>query len=190
MNPIKIVTKTGDDGMTSTPDGKRVTKSHPNIVACGKLDTLHAQMGVANAYMKAFGNDQSWESIYKSIVDVLYKLMGEVSAWNDINYRNKYPYVCQQDIDKLEDLVCIVGETLTEQGAELSGWVYYGTSNIISAHLDLASKICREAETAMTFVQYDNGFPIHIKIRPELKIYINRLSDYLFLLSRTYENQK
>jgi cob(I)alamin adenosyltransferase len=185
MKPYKIVTRKGDSGTTSTSDGQRIKKSTYAFRAVGKIDTLHAQLGVAYATMLP---DKKWKIVKETITKVLYSIMGELAATSYDTYREEFGTVGQIDIDFLETNIDVISKHLDDMNYEINGWVFYGTHNLVSAHLDLASKLCREAELEACVI-FDNAEGLTKKRQPNKNIlkYLNRLSDYLFLLSRFHE---
>lgn len=192
MKPV-IVTKGGDakiDGQCSFTSlwwGGRVPKNYPIIIAVGKIDTLHATIGLAQAELKEMGEVSIPNYVFKIQKKLTY-LMGEISCdHQDPESVRKMRasladnLVSESDADEMERFVAKILELCIKKGVDFNGWVLYGQGSKASAHLHFASKICREAEVEV--VKLCEFF----KIRKELMNYLNRLSDLLYILGRYYE---
>jgi cob(I)alamin adenosyltransferase len=175
---MSIVTKTGDSGTTGLMYGRRVPKNHPRVEACGAIDELNAALGLARvtATEKFVGENLFW--IQKSLVDV----MGEVGVLTEDLPRyakDGYPLVTSEMTAKLEELV----KEIESQNVSFKGWATPGeTKN--SAALDMARTICRRAERRVC----DLSEAGELK-NAEIIIYLNRLSDLLWLFARWAETK-
>lgn len=177
---MSIVTKTGDQGTTSLMYGRRVPKNHPRIEACGALDELNAAIGVA----RASGCDQRKEldGWLRDIQKDLIVVMGELATSSEDRERytkDGYPLMTEGMAHTLETLV----KQLEAQGVATPGWATPGTS-VLSATLDMARVICRRAERRVCDLQ-EHGE----KQDPQILIYLNRLSDLMWMLARWVEKQ-
>jgi len=164
----EISTKRGDSGMTSNYSNERLPKNSAQIKCIGKIDTFNASLGLFQ------------DEYLPTVQEVLVRLMGEIATaeFNRSWYKGK---ITQEDIQSLEDECAKIKKRLEKEDYKIEGWVRYGGEGQISAFIDLSSKFCREAEIAIyDFEGIDN------KISSEIKGYINRLSDYLYLLARNY----
>lgn len=175
---MSIVTKTGDGGTTALMYGRRVPKNHPRVETCGALDELNSALGLARAAAteKFIGENLFW--IQKSLVDV----MGEVGVLpEDLpRYTNDgYKLVTPELTAKLEVLV----KEIESQNISFKGWATPGATQS-SAALDLARTVCRRAERRVCALK-DLDEPVNA----EIIIYLNRLSDLLWLFARWAESR-
>jgi cob(I)alamin adenosyltransferase len=175
---MSIVTKTGDTGTTGLIYGRRVPKNHPRVEAMGAIDELNAALGVARASAEhAFVRDNLlW--IQKSLVD----LMGEVGVLAEDLPRyakDGFVLVTPEWTAKLETIV----REIEAQDISFKGWATPGATPHAAA-LDVARTICRRAERRV----YDlpgRGEPAN----GEILVYLNRLSDLLWLFARWVETK-
>lgn len=175
---MSIVTKTGDQGHTSLMYNRRVSKCHPRVEAYGAVDELNTAIGLARASgNQTFVGDQL-ESIQKDLI----VLMGELAtAVEDLPRYVKDGFSCvTPDLTaKLE----VVVKTIEAQKLSFHGWATPG-ANLASAALDVARTVCRRAERRVCALR-DSGQLENAQII----VYLNRLSDLLWLLARWTENQ-
>jgi cob(I)alamin adenosyltransferase len=168
-----MATKIGDDGTTALMYGRRVPKTHPRVEACGAVDELNAALGVARASAEPDFVRDNLLAIQKDLI----VLMGEVGvAAEDLPRYTKdgYLLITPAMTAKLDALVCEI-ET---QNVSLKGWATPGATPS-SAALDLARTICRRAERRVCALKEAGELK-----NPEIIIYLNRLSDLLWLFAR------
>ncbi len=173
---MSIVTKGGDSGMTSLMYGRRVSKCDPRVEAYGTVDELSSALGVARA---ACG-DGELQGRLESIQRDLVRLMGELAtAPEDLARYTKEGFGLFEEsyTKRLEEMV----EEMERGGLHLEGWALPG-KNAGSAALDMARAICRRAERAVCALQGSGGGQ-----NPNQVIYLNRLSDLLWLMARKVE---
>ncbi|SPE62426.1 ATP/cobalamin adenosyltransferase [Verrucomicrobia bacterium] len=174
---MSIVTKTGDQGTSALMYNRRVSKCHPRLEACGTVDELNAALGLARATAPdRFGQEQLLAA-QKEIVG----LMGELAtAQEDMPryMREGYALVNLGMVTRLEKAV----SDLEAQEAHGRGWATPGAT-LHTAALDMARAVCRRAERRVCALQ--EAKEIH---RAEPLIYLNRLSDLLWLMARRAEN--
>jgi cob(I)alamin adenosyltransferase len=173
---MSIATKTGDDGTTGLMYGRRVAKTHPRVEACGTLDELNAALGVARATAKHDFVRENLFLIQKNLVDV----MGEVGVLAEDLPRyakDGYALVTPELTAKLNALV----KEIESQNVSFKGWATPGATQN-SAALDLARTICRRAERCVCALRASGELK-----NAEIVIYLNRLSDLLWLLARWVE---
>jgi len=169
---MKIYTKTGDKGETGLFGGQRVWKDDLRIEAYGTVDELNAVMGVALVEVKSEEISQSLSRIQNELF-----LLGSDLATPFEEVKVKIKRIDNVHIKILEDEIDLFEEKLEE----LRNFILPGGSKG-SAYLHLARAICRRAERHVTSLAKS------IDIGSEVVIYLNRLSDLLFVLSR-YENK-
>ena len=166
---MKIYTKTGDKGKTSLVSGTRVSKSHLRLEVYGTIDELNSVLGFVSA-----ANELS-KKIRWSVWAIQNKLFDLGSQFaNDVeNPEYELPDIDEADILFLEDAM----DKYTEELPELKSFILPGGHNLI-VQIHLARTICRRAErNAVKLSQEFDINAIHLK-------YLNRLSDYLFVLAR------
>ena len=172
---MKIYTKTGDDGNTSLFGGKRVSKSNLRIKAYGTTDELNALIGVIlTENVVPFTKD-----ILIQVQNDLFEIGAELaSPDSDKNKNGIIPSLSYNKIKFLEE--CI--DKIEIELPELKNFILPGGSNS-SALLHFARTICRRAERNIVELSEES------KISQNIIIYLNRLSDLLFVTAR-YENLK
>ena len=173
---MSIATKTGDGGTTGLMYGRRVPKNHPRVEACGTLDELNAALGLARATAadKFIGDNLLW--IQENLVDV----MGEVGVLpEDLpRYaRDGYALVTPELTARLDALV----KEIESQKISFKGWATPGATQH-SATLDVARTVCRRGERRV----YDLQSAGELR-NGEILIFLNRLSDLLWLFARWVE---
>jgi len=175
---MSIATKTGDSGTTGLMYGHRVPKNHPLVEAYGTIDELNAAMGLARAMAtETFVSDNIFW-IQKSLVDV----MGELAVLPaDLSRYQKggYTLVTPELTAKLDALV----KEIEAQNVSFKHWATPG-ENKCSATLDVARTVCRRAERRV----YDLQVTGDLK-NSEILVYLNRLSDLLWLFARWVEGR-
>jgi cob(I)alamin adenosyltransferase len=173
---MSIVTKTGDQGATSLMYNRRVLKCHPRVEAYGAVDELNAALGWARASTgEAFVRDHL-VMIQKHLVVV----MGELAtAVEDLPryVRDGFSLVKSDMTASLDAVV----KTIESQQLSFHDWVTPGAT-LPSAALDVARTVCRRAERRACALQDSSQLD-----NPEIIIYLNRLSDLLWLLARWTE---
>lgn len=175
---MSIATKMGDDGLTGLMYGRRVPKNHPRVEACGALDELNSALGLARATATEPFVSENLLWIQKSLVD----LMGEVAVLaEDLPRYTKdgFKLVTPALTAKLDGLV----KEIEAQKVSFQGWATPGATQN-SAVLDLARSICRRAERRVFDLQAP-GEPLNA----EILVFLNRLSDLLWLFARWAETK-
>jgi len=170
---VSIVTKTGDQGTTGLMYNRRVSKCHPRIQAYGTVDELNAAFGMARATASEKFLQDNLEMIQKDLV----ALMGELATLpEDLTryVKDGYPVLTAAMTAKLESLV----KELEAQNISFKGWATPG-ANVSSAALDMARTVCRRAERDVCALKESGQLA-----NDEILIYLNRLSDLLWLFAR------
>ena len=166
-----IYTATGDNGTTSLAGGTRVTKNHPRVEAYGALDELNAHLGLLAASIDDARIVAFIEEIENNILTIGCGLACEDSGRTPTIEPEKIATL-EKEIDLLEASLTPMHEFILPGGGEAA------------ARANLCRTVCRRAERAMTTVKEQSEVP------QESMRYINRLSDYLFLLQRFLHNGK
>jgi cob(I)alamin adenosyltransferase len=168
-NEIKIYTKTGDDGTTGLIGGSRVKKYDLRLEAYGTIDELNASIGV----LRSAELSESVVEILSQIQNKLFNI-GSLLASDDKGAAfTANLAINQENIKVLEDAI----DEYQNQLPELTHFILPG-GNFASAQCHVARTVCRRAERRIL------EFAEHSKVQPEIIIYINRLSDFFFVLSR------
>jgi len=165
---MKIYTKTGDAGETSLIGGKRVLKSEVRINAYGTVDELNAHIGLLRDQVV----NKSRENVLLEIQDRLFTI-GSNLASPESDSGIKLPILTEQDVAWLELEIDQMDKTLPP----MKSFVLPGGNSSVSAG-HIARTVCRRAEREVVLLsQTEHVHPLIIK-------YMNRLSDYLFVLCR------
>ncbi len=167
---FKIYTKTGDKGSTSLIGGVRVPKNHIRIEAYGTVDELNSCLGMVNDMC----NSTEISASIREIQDRLFTI-GSVLATNpEKEVKMKLPDLHDADVTWLEQEIDKMNTVLPE----MRSFILPG-GNLASSTCHVARCVCRRAERICV------GMMEHHEEVPQLIIqYLNRLSDYLFVLAR------
>ena len=165
----KIYTKTGDKGETSLIGGTRVPKYHDRIEAYGTLDELNAHLGVVHDSIE----DVSTQKMLQNIIEKIFRIESNIAL--DPNGLNQIDLPCinSTDVNTLETEIDRMNETLPI----LSNFILPG-GNLAASFCHVARCVCRRAERCIYRININQ--PMDALVLE----YINRLSDYLFVLSR------
>ncbi len=171
----RIYTKTGDQGETGLGDGSRVAKDHVRVAAYGGVDELNAVLGLL--LVQSAGPEVATEAdllrgIQNDLFDVGADLCRPQEAGEPAGQRLR---VSAAQVERLEAAI----DRLNERLAPLRSFVLPGGSSS-AAWCHLARTVCRRAERDV--VTLARAEPIN----PQALIYLNRLSDLLFVLARVY----
>ncbi|MEY4686048.1 MAG: Cob(I)yrinic acid a,c-diamide adenosyltransferase [Verrucomicrobiota bacterium] len=175
-----ISTRKGDDGTTGLLYGQRVEKDHPQIEAVGALDELNTSLGAAKTVLVGHSREAEMRVLLETVQRNLVALMGEIACAESDASRyaaSSFIKVAAADIARLDEAVA----TLESRGLRFDGWATPG-ANPLSAALDVARTVCRRAERRLTALPRTGRH-----VRPELRQFINRLADLLWLLAREAE---
>ncbi|MCP4070822.1 MAG: cob(I)yrinic acid a,c-diamide adenosyltransferase [Hyphomicrobiales bacterium] len=170
----KIYTKTGDDGTTALGSGTRRVKYDLRVSSYGSVDEANAAIGVARLFSKNTTIDTVLELIQNDLFDLGADLSvpdeGEV---NPLRITNSQVMALENQIDRFN------GELEPLRSFVLSG------GNELAAHLHLARTIARRAERNIVELSHSAGE----QVNPAAIMYMNRLSDLLFVLARSANDQ-
>ena len=165
---MKVYTKKGDKGETSLIGGTRVSKHHIRIEAYGTVDELNSYIGL----IRDQEIDEMAKTVLIEIQDRLFTI-GSMLASDPEKSKMKIPELAENDIELLENEIDKMNDVLPE----MKSFVLPGGNTVVSfSHV--ARCVCRRAER-ITIELSGNSFVSELVIK-----YLNRLSDYLFMLSR------
>jgi cob(I)alamin adenosyltransferase len=166
---MKIYTKTGDTGETGLLGGIRVRKYDERIEVYGTIDELNSALGLA----RCDTGDSQLDDLLRSFQDELFTLGAELSAANPDKVGLRV--IGPQEIARLEQAI----DAHDAQLPMLKEFVLPG-GNRLAAELHLARTVCRRAERLAVHLH-----DLHpARVRVEIIMYLNRLSDLLFVLAR------
>ncbi len=167
----RIYTRGGDHGMTSTGDGRRVSKLCARIVAGGSVDETNCAIGVAIAA----GTTAELRDVLATLQQFLFDLGADLCVPLPANGQPDLlkARLTNDDTQQLERLI----DRFIERQASLNSFILPGGS-LAAAQLHLARGVCRRAELDVLRMQETEP------LNPELAICLNRLSDLLFVLAR------
>jgi cob(I)alamin adenosyltransferase len=173
---LKIYTRTGDEGETSLFGGGRVRKDDVRVEAYGEVDELNAAVGLAIASLESMGSSESVERLRRVQEDLF--AIGAHLATPTGSRRGEaaathLPPLPLARIAEMEQWMDAAEERLPP----LKTFILPGGSET-AARLHLARTICRRAERRVCHLGESEG------IAPEILVYLNRLSDLLFVLAR------
>jgi cob(I)alamin adenosyltransferase len=167
---VKIYTRTGDDGTTGLFGGARVPKASPRVEAYGTVDELNATLGVARAAKL----DALTDDLLAQVQVDLFSLGAELATAPGKEEKLAMHLIDARDAERLERAIDQAEANL----APLTSFVLPGGTSGAAA-LHLARTVCRRAERLVLAIA-----PEHAAPRAELVVYLNRLSDLLFVLAR------
>lgn len=174
---MRIYTKTGDKGETSLFNGKRVPKHHECIEGYGTVDELNSSLGLALSFIK----NKEIQKIVTAIQEALFRLGSDLATPFDDKTSK-----AQTIIHRMEEKDSIILEkwidTYDAKLPVLKNFILPGGSTA-GASLHIARTICRRSERWVSQLTQQG------KANPQCLIYMNRLSDFLFVLAR-YVNQE
>lgn len=171
---LKIYTKTGDEGLTGVLGAERLRKDDARIEAYGTVDELNAVLGVA----RAEGLDAPADSLTAQLQDDLFNV-GAALADPDPEGRF-HNQISEADVARLEATI----DALVDEVEPMRSFILPGGC-LAAARFHLARTVCRRAERLVVHLahQPDEHVP------PSLLIYLNRLSDLLFVLARAVNHR-
>jgi len=164
-----VYTKTGDAGMTSLVGGVRVPKTHIRLEAYGTVDELNACLGLLVTYLA----DEQDQCLVRRLQDTLFVIGSHLATDSSQSPTAKSFTISREQVQMLEHEI----DRLDSSLPPLKAFVLPGGSRG-AAVCHLCRTVCRRAERRILSLAQQ------VEISPELLAYINRLSDYLFVLSR------
>ena len=167
----KIYTRTGDKGTTALANGERFSKKHEIFVAMGDVDELNSHIGMIIAYLNnqdTIDKDKTLiNSTLTAIQHLLFNLGGELAMPDYQGIANQHILWLEKSIDEMNDKLPPLKDFILPKG------------DLLVCQIHIARSVARRAERACVTLK-DN----HIPIRYTALQFINRLSDYLFVLAR------
>lgn len=170
---MKIYTKTGDEGFTSLIGGTRVPKHNIRIESYGTVDELNSWVGLIRDQQI----DAAHKEILKQIQETLF-VIGSHLAADPERSKMKLPDLDIAEVELLEKTI----DKMNEQLPDLTHFILPGGNTIVS-YCHLARCVCRRAERVTTSLAEAGT------VESMVIIYLNRLSDYLFVLARKLANE-
>ncbi|MDP3115351.1 MAG: cob(I)yrinic acid a,c-diamide adenosyltransferase [Candidatus Cloacimonadaceae bacterium] len=164
---MSIITKTGDRGQTSLYSGERIWKDDARVDAYGSIDELDAHIGDAKHLLA----NPELQELLIDLQNKLYRVMGELASPTAV-----YPYpICENDVDEITERI-----KAFETQTPVTGFVIPG-STPASAKLDICRTIARRAERRVISLSR------HEEVSEEILSFMNRLSDFFFIMARHIE---
>ncbi len=169
---MKIYTKTGDEGTTGLQGNKRLSKSHPRIVAYGTIDEANASLGIVLS-------NQLDDDIAKVLTQIQNELFLAGADLSNPNLSEKNNRVELSMVDQVEKII----DSYEQELSPLTNFILPG-GDIAASHLHFTRTIVRRAETCLVELRETE------EINENCIKYINRLSDLLFVLCRVINKRK
>ena len=172
---MKIYTKTGDKGTTSLIGGTKVSKAHLRIEAYGTVDELNSHIGLCRDLL----TDSGTRIILQEVQDRLFTVGSSLACDPEKEPKMKIPDLKEEDVTLLEKQIDAMNEVIPP----MKSFVLPG-GHVTVSQLHIARCVCRRAERCCVRLEMENEEVPSIVIK-----YINRLSDYLFILARFATHQ-
>jgi len=169
----KIYTRVGDKGSTLLATGERVLKSNVRIEAYGTVDELNSMVGFLR---DSIAGDHRLSDLCESLLKIqneLFDVGGELSVPLDVLDTRRQQVVSMADVARLEQEIDLFNESLKP----LENFVLPG-GHLANSTTHIVRTVCRRAERAVVRMSEQDA------VRDEVRIYLNRLGDWFFVLSR------
>ncbi|WP_296122792.1 cob(I)yrinic acid a,c-diamide adenosyltransferase [uncultured Bacteroides sp.] len=166
---MKIYTKTGDKGITSLVGGTRVPKTHIRLEAYGTVDELNSNLGFLGTYLL----DEKDKSFLQQVQDKLFAVGSHLATDREKTELKAASVISPEHVEMMEREI----DRLDSLLPPLSAFILPGGSRG-AAVCHICRTVCRRAERRIL------ALAEQVEISSELLAYVNRLSDYLFVLSR------
>jgi cob(I)alamin adenosyltransferase len=175
---MKIYTKTGDKGETGLIGGKRISKGDPRIVAYGSVDELNSNIGIAISSLAAKNKD-----LFLDLINIMTCIQSELFIVGSDLADPRYPAGNQNHYKTPrteENMASALEDTIDKFETELEPITFFilPGGSIEASLLHITRTIARRAEIAVTLLSKDQI------INPIVLVYLNRLSDFLFVAAR------
>ena len=165
-----IYTKTGDAGTTSLVGGTRVAKDDKRVEAYGTVDELNSHIGLLAEMMRQLKG--GYRDELKDVQHNLFTIQTLLATEEDDFYR-RLPQLQMEEVEILERQI----DTITDQLPQLKNFVIAG-GNMAGAQCHVCRTVCRRAERRVVALAHE------VRVDDVILRYLNRLSDYLFVLAR------
>ncbi len=169
MKKSLIYTKTGDQGTTSLVGGTRVSKTDIRLEAYGTVDELNAQLGLLVTYL----TDDQDRAFVRAVQHRLFAVGSHLATDREKTPLSAAGIITTEDVESVEREIDHIDAALPS----LTAFVLPG-GNRAAACCHVCRTVCRRAERRIL------ALAEKAEVAPQLLAYINRLSDYLFILSR------
>lgn len=167
---LKIYTKTGDLGQTGLIGGTKISKANIRIETYGTVDELNSYIGLVNDYC----TDEHSKTILKEIQDRLFTIGSSLACDPDKEQKLKIPDLKETDVELLEKEI----DAMNDKLPDMNHFILPGGHAAVST-THIARCVCRRAERWCVNMKEQDLFIDMLIIK-----YLNRLSDYLFVLAR------
>ena len=169
----KIYTKQGDKGQTSLIGGTRVPKYDDRVEAYGTIDELKSYIGI----IRDLSEDKNVKDLLLLVQERLFTAESRVAVDSEEALK-KMPELFEKDIELLENRI----DEMNEKLPSLTSFIL-PSGHILASHAHVARTICRRAER-ITLKAFPDG-----DVDPLVLKYLNRMSDFLFVLARKFANE-
>lgn len=182
MKKSMIYTRTGDSGTTSLVGGERVAKNSPRVSAYGTVDELNAYIGLLQSHVRGVAGAEEDSALLLRVNGTMFCLGAYLATPSPAALPDgaepegaKSPNVGEDDIAELERAIDRLDASVPPQRS----FILPG-GTVAASHAHVARTVCRRAERGVLDLS-DTGVYVH----PAVTRYLNRLSDYLFILARS-----
>lgn len=169
---MNIYTKRGDDGFSDLLGGARAPKYDLRFCSLGDLDELNSVLGLVKCFVK----NKDEKDVLEKAQEQIFALSAHIAALGSGMENERYMYLggFETELEKRIDFL----QSLSPEGFK---FVLPG-ENEASAHADVARTVARRAERGIAALSREH------QVSPAVSVFINRLSDYLYVLARSLEN--
>lgn len=182
---FKIYTKTGDDGKTGLFGGQRVRKDDLRVEAYGDVDELNAHLGVA----RALCNDPELDAVLSAFQNDLFQLGADLATPESEKTERGKSFVHRTSVEDVVRLEALIDKFEAEL-PPLTRFILPGGAPL-SASLHVCRVVCRRAERkCVTLLKSISDEERPLSIHQQSLIYLNRLSDLLFVLCRVANSRQ
>lgn len=162
----KIYTRTGDTGSTGMANGSRVAKDDNLVKAIGDIDELNSQLALAMQYAP-----EGFAEMIRAVQNECFNIGAELAMEQSVIKQTHVDWL-EQSLDNLNQSLPALKEFILPGGG------------LAACHCHLARAVCRRAERTLVALNRQNS------LNPLLMAYINRLSDFLFVLARAINREQ
>ena len=173
----KIYTRTGDDGTTGLVDGSRIAKDDPRMAAIGDVDELNSALGVAICEIADDALVQELRNVQNDLFDLGADLATPAETDDDFSPSEMVLRIVPSQVERLESLIAPATAALDP----LTSFILPGGTKAAAA-IHLVRAVARRTERTCVAAGTE------MALNPQALAYVNRLSDYLFVLGRMLNN--